>query len=80
MRTGLILSGILLGFLGMGLTPKPAPATVAMAKETQKACTFCHIKTGSKELNEAGKYYLEKKTLEGYQPQEKQEEKKEEKK
>ena len=76
MRTGLIWSGILLGFLWFGLIPKPAPATVAVAKETQKACTVCHIKTGAKELNEAGKYYLEKKTLEGFIPKEKQEVKK----
>jgi len=45
-------------------------------KETQKACTFCHIRTGSKELNEAGRCYLDKKTLAGYAPKEKQEEKK----
>ena len=76
MRSGLILSGILLVFLWLGLVPKPAPATVVMAKETQKACTFCHIRTGSKELNEAGRYYLDKKTLEGFVPKEKQAEKK----
>ena len=76
MRTGLILSGILLGLLWFGLTPKPTPATVAMAKETQKACTVCHIKTGAKELNEAGKYFLEKKTLDGFVSKEKPEVKK----
>ena len=76
MRTGVILSGILLGFLSMGLNPRPAPATVTIAKDTQKACTVCHIKTGGKELNEAGKYFLEKKTLEGFVPKEKQEVKK----
>ncbi len=27
------------------------------AKKEKKACTFCHVKTGDKELNEAGKYY-----------------------
>ena len=76
MRTGLILAGMFLAFLAMGLTPRPAPATVAIAKDTQKACTVCHIKTGAKELNEAGKYFLEKKTLEGFASKEKPEVKK----
>ena len=76
MRTGLILTGMLLAFLAMVLTPRPAPATVAIAKETQKACTVCHIKTGAKELNEAGKYFLEKKTLDGFVSKEKPEVKK----
>ena len=32
----------------------------------KKACAFCHVTATSKELNDAGKYYKEKKTLEGY--------------
>ena len=36
-------------------------------KKEKKACVFCHVKAASKELNEAGKYYKEKKTLDGYQ-------------
>jgi cytochrome c551/c552 len=32
----------------------------------KKACTFCHVAANSKELNDAGKYYKEKKTLEGF--------------
>ena len=40
-------------------------------KKEKKACVFCHVKATSKELNEAGKYYKEKKTLEGYQAPEK---------
>ena len=35
-------------------------------KKTKKACTFCHVTAASKELNDAGKYYKEKKTLEGF--------------
>ena len=36
------------------------------SKKEKKSCTFCHVKQGSKDLNDAGKYYKEKKTLEGY--------------
>ncbi len=40
-------------------------------KKEKKACVFCHVTATSKELNDAGKYYKEKKTLEGYKPKEK---------
>ena len=36
------------------------------AKKTGKSCTFCHVKYGSKALTDAGKYYKDKGTLEGY--------------
>lgn len=38
-------------------------------KSTKKACTFCHVnaKAKPKELTEAGKYFKEHKSLEGYQ-------------
>ncbi len=37
-------------------------------KATKKACTTCHVdaKAKPKELTEAGKYYKEKTTLDGY--------------
>ena len=38
------------------------------AKKTGKSCIFCHTKVGSKELTEAGKYYKENGTLDGYKP------------
>jgi hypothetical protein len=47
-------------------------ATTEMAKKEKKACTFCHAKNEKekdamkKNLTEAGKYYHEKKSLEGY--------------
>lgn len=41
------------------------------AKKENKACTFCHVKAGSKDLNDAGKYYKEKGTLKGYKAPEK---------
>lgn len=45
------------------ISAKPADVT-----KTKKACNFCHVdsKAKPKELTEAGKYYQEKKTLEGY--------------
>ena len=36
------------------------------SKKTGKACTYCHPKGDPKSLTDAGKYYKEKKTLEGY--------------
>jgi hypothetical protein len=35
-------------------------------KKEKKGCVACHVTATSKELNDAGKYYKEKKTLEGY--------------
>jgi cytochrome c553 len=40
-------------------------ATKEMSKKEGKACTTCHVKAGKKDLNDTGKYYHEKKTLEG---------------
>ncbi len=36
------------------------------AKKTGKNCAYCHVKGNPKTLTEAGKYYKEKKTLEGF--------------
>lgn len=53
-----ILSGVLLSVA----TAKPE-----YAKKEGKPCTFCHVKMGSKELNDAGKYYKEHDhSLKGY--------------
>ncbi len=35
-------------------------------KKEKKACTFCHTAANSKDLNDAGKYYQEHKSLDGY--------------
>jgi hypothetical protein len=46
--------------------------TTDYAKATKKTCTFCHAKmvadkdAMSKNLTDAGTYYKEKKTLDGY--------------
>ena len=38
-------------------------------KETKKACTYCHVdaKKTPKDLKDAGKYYQQHKSLDGYQ-------------
>jgi hypothetical protein len=42
------------------------------AKKEKKQCTFCHVKQGSKDLNDAGKYYqAHDHSLDGYKPPEK---------
>lgn len=41
------------------------------SKKEGKGCTYCHTKMGSKELNDAGKYYKEKGTLKGYEEKKK---------
>jgi len=48
----LIAISIILGCLAAWSTAKPE-----YAKKEGKSCTFCHVKMGSKELNDAGKYY-----------------------
>ena len=36
-------------------------------KKEKKACTFCHVKQGAKDLNDAGQYYKDHDhSLEGY--------------
>jgi cytochrome c553 len=65
-------AAILVG--GFLLCTTASYGTVEYAKNTKKACTFCHEKTTSDKdamkanLTDAGKYYKEKKTLDGYTP------------
>ncbi len=53
---------------GILVSTTTTSAKPAYTTKTKKACTFCHVdaKQKPKELTEAGKYYGEKKTLEGY--------------
>jgi cytochrome c553 len=44
----------------------PAQAKPEYSKKEKKSCTFCHTAQGKKELNDAGKFYKEKHTLDGY--------------
>lgn len=36
------------------------------SKKESKKCVDCHVKAGSKDLNDMGKYYKEHKSLDGY--------------
>ncbi len=59
---GLFAVAIISGAMLTLATAKPE-----YAKKEGKPCTFCHVKAGSKELNDAGKYYKEHNhSLEGY--------------
>lgn len=59
---GLFVIAIITGAMLTLATAKPE-----YAKKEGKPCTFCHVKAGSKELNDAGKYYKEHNhSLEGY--------------
>jgi hypothetical protein len=40
-------------------------------KKEKKACVYCHVKATSKELNDVGKCYEKKKSLDGCAPQDK---------
>jgi len=37
--------------------------TMEIAKKEKTACTTCHVKLGSKDLNDVGKCYAKKKSL-----------------
>jgi hypothetical protein len=53
--------------LGMIVSTTNSFGTMAYSKKEKKGCTFCHVKAGSKDLNDAGKYYKEHNhSLEGY--------------
>jgi hypothetical protein len=60
---GLFLAWILMGLTVLNSHSLSKPID---AKKTKKSCLFCHTKYGSKELTEAGKYYKEKRTLDGF--------------
>jgi len=56
--------------LGLGLAVNSVPSfgKPEYTKQTKKACGTCHVdsKAKPKELTEAGKYFKEKKTLDGF--------------
>ena len=67
------LFGILLGVVILsGALLTVSNAKPEYAKKEGKNCVFCHVKVGSKELTDAGKYYKEHKhSLKGYKAPEK---------
>lgn len=50
--------------LGLYVSTSTSSATPAIAKkEGVKTCTTCHVKAGSKDLNDTGKCYKTKKSM-----------------
>ncbi len=63
----LTVPGVVLA-AGILLNVSATSAKPEYTKKEKKACVYCHVKAGSKELNDAGKYYAEHNhSLEGYQ-------------
>lgn len=57
--------------LAIGTFTRHTTAKPEFSKKEKKACTYCHTSKNpkdysDKDLTDAGKYYKEKKTLEGY--------------
>jgi cytochrome c553 len=67
----LLVTVVIMVVLGFLLLASEPVAKQEYSKKEKKACTYCHTSKNpkdysDKDLNEAGKYYKEKKTLEGY--------------
>ena len=57
---------------GLALTSTLTLGKAEYSKKEKKACTYCHVKAGSKDLNDIGKCYEKNKhTLEGCEAKEK---------
>jgi len=56
---------------GLTLTSSLLPGKQEYAKKEKKSCTYCHVKAGSKDLNDVGKCYQKNKhSLEGCESKE----------
>jgi len=67
----ILVTVIITTLIGLLMLASEPVAKQEYAKKEKKACTYCHTSKNpkdysDKDLNEAGKYYKEKKTLEGY--------------
>lgn len=62
LRLILPAAALLAAFVGASVV---SWATPAYSKKEKKPCVTCHVKAGKKDLNDVGKYYHEKKSLEG---------------
>ena len=60
LRAMLIFGGVALFFSPF------AAGTPELAKKENKQCVYCHTSIGKPDLNDAGKYYKEHGTLEGF--------------
>ncbi len=63
--SSILMAGLLIGTSMSFAKPE-------YSKKEKKGCTFCHVKQGSKDLNDAGKYYKEHNhSLEGFKAEKK---------
>ena len=67
MRTFLSATAVL--FANLCLAPREAASSPVYSRRTNKECSYCHP-PNTYNLNDAGKYYQEHKSLNGYQPKE----------
>ena len=65
MRPFLFATVVLIAILC--LVPREAVTSPVYSRRTNKECSYCHP-PNTYNLNEAGKYYQDHKTLNGYQP------------
>jgi hypothetical protein len=59
-KAGLFLMALA---IGIGLSSISSFGTIEIAKKEKAACTTCHVKVGSKELNTVGECYKKSKNL-----------------
>jgi len=67
----IVATAIITAAVGFLMLASEPVAKQEYSKKEKKACTYCHTSKNpkdysDKDLNEAGRYYKEKKTLEGY--------------
>ena len=59
-KAGLLIMALT---IGIGLSSISTFGTLEIAKKEKTACTTCHVKVGSKDLNAVGKCYEKAKSL-----------------
>jgi hypothetical protein len=65
MRFAKIAVPALILYTGVVLMTGISYGKAEYTKKEKKTCVTCHVSANSKDLNDTGKFYKEKKTLEG---------------
>ncbi len=69
MRLVKLIAPVAIAGFGLFFISSVGHAKPEYSKKEKKGCTFCHVKAGSKDLNDAGTYYkAHDHSLEGYTP------------
>ena len=76
MRLSKFIAPAVILFVGFVVNSSLSHAKMEYTKKEKKPCATCHVSANSKELNDTGKFYKEKKTLEGAPKSEKAADKK----